>query len=101
MAFIFKGSATSTSRLRPTSARTSSFGTTRVIWPSCGCGAAKPRAGEIGDAYAMLDLLWLLVTTVQAVARPRQDLILACSCAINSPCSPDRLDARLLGCASG
>jgi hypothetical protein len=28
-----------------------------------GCGAAKPPRAEIGDAYAMLDVLWLLLTT--------------------------------------
>ena len=37
---------------------------------------AKPRAGSIGDAYGVLELLWLLVTTVQAWMRPRQDLVL-------------------------
>ena len=26
--------------------------------------------------YAMLDVLWLLLTAVQAVVRPRQDLVL-------------------------
>src|SRR6266700_1274223 len=40
------------------------------------CWAAKPRPGEIGDAVGVLDLLWLLLTTVQATLRPRQDLIL-------------------------
>ena len=37
---------------------------------------AKPRAGSIGDAYGVLELLWRLVTTVQAWMRPRQDLVL-------------------------
>jgi len=39
------------------------------------CGAAEPRASEIGDAEGVLELLWLLLTTVLAWARPRQDLV--------------------------
>src|SRR5438270_7939678 len=30
----------------------------------------------MGHVYAMLDLLWLVLTTVRAVVRPRQDLML-------------------------
>jgi hypothetical protein len=30
----------------------------------------------IGDAYAVLDVFWLVLTTVQAVVRSRQDLVL-------------------------
>ena len=43
--------------------------------PTAGCGEAKPRAARIGDAYDVLELIWLLVTTVLASARPRRDLI--------------------------
>ena len=31
---------------------------------------------QIGDAYAMLDVVWLLLTIVQAAMRPRQELVL-------------------------
>jgi hypothetical protein len=31
---------------------------------------------QIGDAEGVLELLWLLITTVLAWARPRQDLVL-------------------------
>ena len=44
--------------------------------PGWCCGAAKRQGRQIGDAYAVLDLLWLLLTTVQAAVRPRQDLVL-------------------------
>ncbi len=36
-------------------------------------GRQNLARGDIGDAYAMLGLLWLLVTTV---VRPRQELVL-------------------------
>src|SRR5438270_10226235 len=39
------------------------------------CGAAKPDAHEIGDAEGVLELLWLLLTTVLAWVRPRHDLV--------------------------
>ncbi|OLE97368.1 MAG: hypothetical protein AUG75_09150 [Cyanobacteria bacterium 13_1_20CM_4_61_6] len=42
---------------------------------------------QIGDAEGVLELLWLLVTTVLAWVRPRQDLVL----------EPD----GVLGCAFG
>jgi putative transposase len=41
-----------------------------------GCPAAKPRAAEIGDAVGVLELLCLLLRTVLAALRPRQDLVL-------------------------
>src|SRR5438045_3593518 len=41
-----------------------------------GCGAAKRRAGRIGDPQGVLELLWLLLTTILAWVRPRQDLVL-------------------------
>src|SRR5919199_4192287 len=41
-----------------------------------GCGTAKPDAHEISDAEGVLELLWLLLTTVLAWARPRHDLVL-------------------------
>jgi hypothetical protein len=36
----------------------------------------KPDAHEISDAEGVLELLWLLLTTVLTWARPRQDLVL-------------------------
>jgi putative transposase len=39
------------------------------------CGAAKRDAHEISDAEGVLELLWLLLTTVLAWARPRHDLV--------------------------
>ena len=35
-----------------------------------------PNGRRIGDAYAMLDVLWVFLTAVQAAMRPRQDLVL-------------------------
>jgi hypothetical protein len=35
---------------------------------------AKPRAARIGDPEGVLELLWLLLMTILAWARPRQDL---------------------------
>jgi len=39
-------------------------------------GRQNPERVRIGDAYAMLDVLWLFLTGVQAAMRPRQDLVL-------------------------
>jgi hypothetical protein len=39
-------------------------------------GRQSLTRARIGDAYVVLDLLWLLLTTVQAAVRPRQDLVL-------------------------
>ena len=39
-------------------------------------GRQNLRRAQIGDADAALDLFRLLFTTVQAVARPHQDLVL-------------------------
>ena len=36
----------------------------------------KRRAGRIGDPQGVLELLWLLLTTILAWVRPRQDLVL-------------------------
>src|SRR5437868_2653010 len=40
------------------------------------CGTAKARAPWIGDAEGVLELVWLLLTTVLAWVRPRHDLVL-------------------------
>ena len=40
------------------------------------CEAAKPQTGQIGDPEGVLELLWLLLTTVLVLVRPRQDLVL-------------------------
>ena len=50
-----------------------------LLWlSSCGlgCGAAKPDTHEISDAEGVLELLWLVLTTMLAWVRPRQDLVL-------------------------
>ena len=39
-------------------------------------GRQNLRRAQIGDADGVLDLLWLLFTTLHAVMRPRQDLVL-------------------------
>jgi putative transposase len=39
-------------------------------------GRQNVTRGQISDAYAVLDVLWLLLTTVRAVTRARQDLVL-------------------------
>jgi hypothetical protein len=39
-------------------------------------GGKTSCRGQLGDAYAMLDVLWLFLTAVQAAMRPRQDLVL-------------------------
>ena len=51
--------------------------TTRRLHPSCGeLSGGKTSCAQIGDAEDVLELLWLLLTTVLAWARPRQDLLL-------------------------
>jgi putative transposase len=63
MAFIFKGSAISTPRSRPTSARTSSSATTRATWPSCGSTLAiVPCVGRstpelAGETIGLKDII--------------------------------------------
>jgi putative transposase len=42
----------------------------------CWCGTAKPSAPWIGDAEAVLELAWLLLTTVLAWVRQRHDRVL-------------------------
>ncbi len=39
-------------------------------------GRQNPERVRIGDAYDMVDVLWLFLTAVQAAMRPRQDLVL-------------------------
>src|SRR5436309_4197654 len=39
------------------------------------CGAAKRRAGRIGDPQGVLELLWLVLTTILTSLRPRHDLV--------------------------
>ncbi len=39
-------------------------------------GRQNLRRAQIGDADAVLDLFWLLFTTVQAAARSHQELVL-------------------------
>jgi hypothetical protein len=41
----------------------------------CPCQRANPAQVQIGDAEDMLELLWLLLTTVLACLRPRQHLV--------------------------
>ncbi len=41
-----------------------------------GCGRLNLARAQIGDADHVLELLWLLFTTVGAAARPHQDLVL-------------------------
>jgi hypothetical protein len=46
------------------------------VQPGTAVGWQNPERVPIGDAYAMLDGLWLFLTAVQAAMRPRQDLVL-------------------------
>ena len=68
-----------------------------------GCGRQNITRAQISDADGVLELLWLLFTTLHAAARRHQDLALEnLLYAINSQCSPVRLAAdRALGFASG
>ena len=47
-----------------------------AVWLHYLSGGKTPRGRKIGDPEGVLELLWLLFTTVLVWARPRQDLVL-------------------------